>query len=75
MGGDAIILACHFVFDTLLLIAIELGWFSFFKRLSVFSPPPRNETIVLDDDVEAEEKRVQNDQTDVIRVANFRKAY
>lgn len=41
LGGDAIILACHFVFDTLILVAIEMDFFRCLKNLSVFSPPPR----------------------------------
>ena len=75
MGGDAIILACHFVFDTLLLVAIEMGFFSCFKRFSVFAAPPRNDNFVMDEDVQAEEERVAKNKTDVIRVSNFRKAY
>jgi len=75
LGGDALILVCHFFFDSLLLVLIEMNAFSCLSRLSVFSPPPKAENLNLDSDVVAEEERVRINKTDVIRVSDFRKAY
>lgn len=75
MGGDATILVCHFVFDTLLLFLIEYGAFDCFKMFSVFTPPPRNPDIKLEEDVLREEARVKVTKNEVIRVCDFRKAY
>jgi ABC-type uncharacterized transport system ATPase subunit len=75
MGGDALILACHFIFDSLLLYAIEMRVFDCLKRVKVFSPPERQQDLKLDSDVLQEEERVRRVKTDVIRVADFRKAY
>jgi len=75
MGGDALILVLHFFIDTAILIAIEKDLFSCLKNLGLKKVPPRNESLVLDPDVVAEEERVRQNHTDVIRVADFRKAY
>lgn len=77
LGGDAVILACHFVFDTLLLVLIELGAFSWFTKLPIFQPAfiAANADLKLDPDVVAEEQRVRLNKSDVIRVSDFRKAY
>lgn len=75
MGGDALILVFHAVFDTLLLVMIEFGAFDCIKKLRVFQAPPRQEDLKLDDDVLKEEIRVRQDKNEVIRVSDFRKAY
>jgi ABC-type glutathione transport system ATPase component len=75
LGGDAVILACHFVIDTLILIAIEMELFSCIKKLFLRDPPPRQQNMVLDKDVTDEEERVRKNTGDVIRVSDFRKAY
>jgi hypothetical protein len=51
LGGDALILALHFVIDTLILIAIEKNWFSCLKNFTTNQVPPRNQNLVLDPDV------------------------
>lgn len=45
LGGDAMMLIFHFVFDTLFLVLIELEAFKCFRGLSVFAPPPKNENL------------------------------
>lgn len=75
LGGDALILVLHFFINTAILFAIEAGVFRRFNSLSVFNVPPPNDQLVLDSDVLAEEERVRNNTTDVIRVSDFRKAY
>lgn len=75
LGGDALILACHFFFDTALLFAIEYGLFDCFKRLKVFEAPPKQTDMKIDEDVLREEERVRANTNEVIRVADFRKAY
>lgn len=61
--------------DSLILILIELDIFAALKKLTIRKVPERNTELVLDEDVLAEEQRVSENNDDVIRVANFRKAY
>lgn len=77
MGGDALILVLHFIIDTGILIVIESNILSCLKGFSINKAPPPLPTAILnlDDDVLAEEERVRQDSTEVIRVFNFRKAY
>jgi ABC-type uncharacterized transport system ATPase subunit len=63
------------VVDSLILILIELDIFAALKKLTIRKVPERNTELVLDEDVLAEEQRVSENNDDVIRVANFRKAY
>lgn len=52
------VLIAHFVIDSLLLVMIEAGAFSCFKKFSFRKAPPRNVSIDLDEDVQTEEIRV-----------------
>lgn len=75
MGGDALILILHAIVNTFILFAIEKDLFSCLKNYSAQPIPPKAENLTLDEDVLAEEERVTNNKDDVIRVADFRKAY
>lgn len=75
MGGDALILIIHFFVNTLILFLIEIDALSCLKGWSAKKIPPPQQNLVLDDDVIAEEERVRQNTKEVIRVADFRKAY
>lgn len=75
LGGDAFFLALHFVVDTLILISIEYELFSCLKNFSLKPIPAPRADLQLDGDVVAEEQRIVNNKNEVIRVADFRKAY
>lgn len=75
LGGDALILTSTFVIMMLLLLLIEMNVFDSCKKYTFKKIPPRNQTLELDDDVLKEEERVRKNNTDVIRVCDFRKAY
>lgn len=63
MGGDILLLCCHFVFWTIVLIVIELGSFDMCRRcpdkLSK-NKLPYNQELDLDEDVVEEAERVAN---------------
>jgi len=65
----------HFVVDTLILILIEMDVFACLRRYTCRRIPARNAELELDTDVIEEEERVRDNTEDVIRVADFRKAY
>ena len=75
MGGDALILIIHIFVNTAILVLIEIDALSCFKNWSAQKTPPPQENLVLDNDVIAEEERVRQNTNEVIRVADFRKAY
>jgi hypothetical protein len=65
----------HFVVDLSLLALIESGKLDFTKKWFDSKIPDRDTSIQLDSDVQAESQRVEDNQSEVIRVSNFRKAY
>lgn len=80
IGGDILLLCIHGIFWTIILILIEVRAFRWIERcLSCFNGrkvPVRND-LVLDDDVLAEEKRIESLSKDKVqvRVDKFRKGY
>lgn len=80
IGGDILLMMCHFVFWMFILILIEAGVFSCFgKFLNLLKKnrvAPKN-AIELDEDVTEEENRVANsDKSQMkVRVHKFRKLY
>ena len=56
--GDAVLLGAHFFVGILLIIFIELDLFACLRKISFRSIPPEDTSIKLDEDVVAEEQRV-----------------
>lgn len=76
MGGDALLLIAHFFFGTFVLILIEMDLFKCLKGCTLRKIPKKNKEIDMEDDVLREEERTCNkDCKDVIKMADFRKAY
>lgn len=76
MGGDALLLLAHFFVGTFILFLIEMDLFRCLKGFTLRRIPKKNKSIVLEDDVQREETRTCDKQCeDVIKMADFRKAY
>jgi|688.fasta_scaffold197111_2 ABC-type glutathione transport system ATPase component len=75
LGGDAAVLIAQFVICTTILAIIELDLFKGLSNFSFKKIPAADTTLNLDEDVIKEEVRVAANQNEVIRVADFRKAY
>ena len=80
IGGDILIICLHGVFWTMMLVIIESGGFQWIgKCLACLNgrKVPIKHDLVLDDDVLAEEKRIESLSKDKIqvRVDKFRKGY
>lgn len=58
--GDALALVAHFVIGLILLAIAESDIFQFLRKISVQPIPSKRVDLVLDNDVLAEETRVQN---------------
>ena len=71
LGGDAAALVAHFFFGIFVLTLIETDLFSFLKRFTCRAIPPRMTDMDMDDDVLAEEDRVQRQGED----ARFRNSH
>ena len=79
MGGDLLLLGCHFVFWTAILILIEAGGFRCLRNYTCRKkdiPKPATD-LILDEDVLEEEKRVEETPPNMmnVRVNKFRKVY
>ena len=85
VGGNVLVLCLHFIFWLLVLVLIERGWFEWTGKILNLLPknsiPPKDvESLNLDDDVLAEESKIENlsdqEKRDMkIRVHGFRKIY
>ena len=59
LKGDAVALACHFVFGIFVIILIECELFSCLSKITCSTLPPENDDLELDDDVVAEIERIK----------------
>ncbi len=80
IGGDILLICIHGIFWTIILIMIEARAFTWVEKclscLNGRKVPPKTD-LILDDDVLAEEKRVESLPKDKVqvRVDKFRKGY
>lgn len=76
IGGDILLICCHFIFWTILLIMIEMRMFRCLERVLLRGKAiEAKKNIVQDEDVKEEELRVAENQDLKVRVHNFRKVY